>query len=313
MRRACCTKLKSAARRARVRASLALLAVAAGALAAADEPSNATRRSSGGRPATAARCPRARATRTTTGPRDIADRRELVDARPSVLRADRRKRPRVRDLSSTRRRNERIARRRIRARWQATDGKDPLFAAIDGRNCPHLPRRRRSRALAAAQPRPVSRVLAVAAAHEQPAKRSSPSSRSRSCAIRRGCNTHPVHGLQSAAPTISVYRRPRPVANLKYVTAAEFGVGPFSLKDAQPALRDPATGRLVNMNMIADAREPTLRTQAISAALTHLETKAGPSAAVLERLIWLRDTDLRGAELPRAKPAISPSRTVRRR
>ena len=27
----------------------------------------------------------------------------------------------------------------IRARWQATGGKDPLFAAIDGRNCPHLP------------------------------------------------------------------------------------------------------------------------------------------------------------------------------
>src|SRR5512134_4106924 len=26
----------------------------------------------------------------------------------------------------------------IRARWEETDGRDPLFAAIDGQNCPHL-------------------------------------------------------------------------------------------------------------------------------------------------------------------------------
>src|SRR5262245_62424234 len=27
----------------------------------------------------------------------------------------------------------------VRERWEATDGRDPLFAAIDGRNCPNLP------------------------------------------------------------------------------------------------------------------------------------------------------------------------------
>src|SRR5512134_2872387 len=29
----------------------------------------------------------------------------------------------------------------IRERWDATGGADPLFAAVDGRNCPHLPAR----------------------------------------------------------------------------------------------------------------------------------------------------------------------------
>src|SRR5262245_21127628 len=27
----------------------------------------------------------------------------------------------------------------VRERWEATGGRDPLFAAIDGRNCPNLP------------------------------------------------------------------------------------------------------------------------------------------------------------------------------
>jgi len=75
------------------------------------------------------------------------------------------------------------------------------------------------------------------------------------------------------------------VANLKYVTAADFGVGPFSIKDGSPSARDPATGKLVNMNMMADAREPTLATQAVSAALGHLEMPKPPSAKVLERIL----------------------------
>ena len=100
-----------------------------------------------------------------------------------------------------------------------------------------------------------------------------------------GCNTHPVYGLKSPTPTVSVYRRPRQAANLKYITAADFGVAPFSLKDSRPVARDPATGKLVNMNMMADAREPTLTTQAVSAALTHLEMPKPPSAKVLERIV----------------------------
>jgi hypothetical protein len=50
-------------------------------------------------------------------------------------------------------------------------------------------------------------------------------------------------------------------------------------------LRDPDTGRLVNMNMMADAREPTLKTQAISAALIHLETRGAPADADVRQIL----------------------------
>ena len=32
----------------------------------------------------------------------------------------------------------------IQQRWRDTQGKDPLFAAIDGANCPHLPQEQMS-------------------------------------------------------------------------------------------------------------------------------------------------------------------------
>ena len=130
-----------------------------------------------------------------------------------------------------------------------------------------------------------------------------------------GCNLDPVHGLASATPTISVYRRPRPVANLKYVTAAAFGVGPFNAKDAQPAARDPDTGKLVNMNMMADAREPTLKTQALGSDRALISKAARRAPRVLERLLDFetqiyaaQSYDVRAGELaePNGPPALGP-------
>ncbi len=52
----------------------------------------------------------------------------------------------------------------VQERWQATGGKDPLFAMIDGANCPNLPAGRCGLAFAAAESRPVPRRPAVATA-----------------------------------------------------------------------------------------------------------------------------------------------------
>src|SRR5690606_14004005 len=87
-----------------------------------------------------------------------------------------------------------------------------------------------------------------------------------------GCNTHPEHGLDSEEPTISVYRRPRVMANMRYVVT---GGGPFNIKDGSPMDRDPDTREFVSMQLMADARTPTLKTQALDAAHTHLQA-AGP-------------------------------------
>ena len=70
---------------------------------------------------------------------------------------------------------------------------------------------------------------------------------------------------------VSVYRRPRPVANLRYVTHQGFGVFAFIGKNGLPASRDPETGQPSGMNMLSDARHPTLETQAVEAAVTHLQ------------------------------------------
>jgi hypothetical protein len=172
----------------------------------------------------------------------------------------------------------------VRERWDATGGQDPLFAAIDGRNCPHLPARDPAahsllltRGLvrvglpwpprdAAGAPLPVEFTLEVV---RDPT----------------GCNTHPVYGVTSPQPTVSVYRRPRPVANTKYLTHSNFGVGPFIAKSGLPAVRDPDTGRPTSMNMMADARAPTLKAQAADAARSHLELPRGLSADALQGIV----------------------------
>src|SRR5690606_38191960 len=99
-----------------------------------------------------------------------------------------------------------------------------------------------------------------------------------------GCNTHPEYGLNSPNPTVSVYRRPRMAGNLRYVVSDRFGVGTYIGKNGMPSARDPETGKPVNMNLMADAREPTLRTQATSAARTHLQAKDGLTKAQLDAI-----------------------------
>jgi len=73
-----------------------------------------------------------------------------------------------------------------------------------------------------------------------------------------GCNNSPIYGLGSAQPTISVYRRPRMVANFKYA--------------ARPTL-------------MADGREPSLASQAVTAALTHEESQVHPTSDQLRQIV----------------------------
>jgi len=171
----------------------------------------------------------------------------------------------------------------IRERWDATDGQDPLFAAIDGKNCPHLPQ---------GEPESHSMLLdrgliRVFLPWPPISADGSPIAPEFDIEVVRdptGCNTHPVHGLHSATPTVSVYRRPRPAINLRYVVAAGFGVTPFIAKTGMLAAVDPDTGLPVNMNMMADAREPTLRTQASSAAAVHLQVDRPLTVSELDQI-----------------------------
>jgi hypothetical protein len=158
----------------------------------------------------------------------------------------------------------------IRQRWQDTQGKDPLFAPVDGMNCPHLPPED-PRSYSLLLERGLFRIFLPWPPKAADGSTIEPEFTLEVVRDPTGCNTHPQYGLHSEHPMVSVYRRPRPVANLRYVTHQGFGVFAFIGKNGLPASRDPVTGLPSGMNLLADARQPTLETQAVEAAVTHLQ------------------------------------------
>lgn len=151
------------------------------------------------------------------------------------------------------------------ARWDATGGKDPLFAAVDGSNCPTLPqedkashsllierglfRIQRPWPVRQWQGRPVTPDFAIEVVRDP-----------------NGCNSGPHYG--PAAGNISVYRRPRPVSNFKYLLAVGFTLDP---KQGLALPRDPDSGGQQSGNIMSDNRAGNLREQMEDAAASHLQ------------------------------------------
>ena len=174
--------------------------------------------------------------------------------------------------------------RSVRERWAATGGKDPLFAPVDGMNCPNLPPDDpRSHSLLLE--RGLIRVSLPWPPTRPDGTRIDPEFTIDVVRDPSGCNTDPVYGLQSANPSISVFRRPRVAANTKYTTHQNFGVSPFIGKNGMPAATDPLTGKPTSMNLMSDARAPTLAVQAEDAAKNHLQIKASLSAEQIARIV----------------------------
>ncbi|MET0291404.1 MAG: hypothetical protein ABW136_03500 [Steroidobacteraceae bacterium] len=171
----------------------------------------------------------------------------------------------------------------IQERWRVTGGKDPLFAAVDGMNCPDkTPGDPASHSLLLQ--RGLFRVFLPWPPRAADGSAIEPEFSLEVVRDPTGCNTSPKYGLKSANPMVSVYRRPRVVANTKYVTHQNFGVGAFVGKNGLPSARDPETGRPVGMNLMSDARQPTLKTQAVEAAINHLQSAKPPTAKQLEQI-----------------------------
>lgn len=169
----------------------------------------------------------------------------------------------------------------INARWRATQGSDPLFAAIDGSNCPSLPQGQASshsllleRGLfRIARPWPprtpegaaVEPQFSIEVLHDP-----------------TGCNLDPRYGLHSAHPMVSVFRRPRPVGNLKYATRYGYI---FEPKNGLPLPIDPHTGLRYSGNLLADQRARTLQEQASDALSSHLQAQGSLSATQMQQLV----------------------------
>ncbi|HWY61750.1 MAG TPA: hypothetical protein VNW15_07595 [Rhizomicrobium sp.] len=157
-----------------------------------------------------------------------------------------------------------LAAANVRYRWQITRGQDPLFAAIDGSNCPTLPQAQES-AHSLLLERGLIRVAL-------PWPRRGPTGKPAEFTIAvasdpSGCNSGSLYGPAAAAhPAVSVYRRPRVVANFPNMA------GGCVRSDSKVAI-------------MADGRAPNLKGQAVDAGLTHLEMTAPPTEAQLQAIV----------------------------
>lgn len=129
----------------------------------------------------------------------------------------------------------------LNERWKQTDGKDPIFAAFDGSDCPNLPQDRKSSHSLLLE-RGLFRIPLP-----WPPRGVTPEFTLKVISDPAGCN---VPG------TVSVYRRPRVAANLSYV-----------------------------VTLMADGREATLESQAISAVFGHEQAKVHPTAEQLKQIV----------------------------
>lgn len=164
----------------------------------------------------------------------------------------------------------------IRRRWEETDGKDPLFSSVDGSNCPNLPQAVRS-SHSLLLDRGLIRVALPWPPRDADGSVIQPEFTMEVVRDPTGCNTDPLYGLNARDPSISVYRRPRPVANLKYLLELPHGVPPSDFlfyNDKSLLPRNPETGGFATLQLMSDGRDLTPKIQARDAARNHLQSNA---------------------------------------
>ena len=166
----------------------------------------------------------------------------------------------------------------LRERWRVTKGEDPIFAAVDGSNNPKLPQ-----ALESSHSLLLNRGL-FRVGLQWPPTASKGKSEFTIEVVRdpTGVNLDDTYGLKGVNPTVSVFRRPRPVANLKYVMSPD---DVFNIKTGTLMATDPETGLPVGMNLMADSRHLTLKQQAVGAYRDHQEGRQGVANESLRKIV----------------------------
>jgi cytochrome c peroxidase len=161
-------------------------------------------------------------------------------------------------------------------RWTETGGHDALFAAFDGSNCPNLPQALRS-SHSLLLNKGLIRISRPWPPRDSSGKAIKPEFTIEVVNDPTGCNLDATWGLHSKKPRISVFRRPRPAANLRYVEPLK-PLGLWQVRSGEVFDRDPRDGKRLAPNLMADSRVDTLRDQMADAMATHLESHAGLTA-----------------------------------
>jgi hypothetical protein len=148
----------------------------------------------------------------------------------------------------------------LQTRWTESDGKDAVFAAVDGSNCPDLPQNLKS-SHSLLLDHGLFRIALPWPPHDPDGKAIAPEFRIEVVSDPTGCNNSAIYGLHSSQPAVSVFRRPRITANLRYIAPGSNG-----------------------LMLMADGRVSTLHAQAIDAAKTH-EQAGAPDEEQLRQIV----------------------------
>jgi cytochrome c peroxidase len=155
----------------------------------------------------------------------------------------------------------------IQQRFHSSQGTDPLFRLVDGANCssddistPMAKRAAFSTLLAQGLIR-IALPLPTTQLNSNPAK--PPDYQITDVDDPYGCTD-----LTSSQPTVSVYRRPLPSANLRFLTECPPG------EESCPPL-----------TIMFDGREPSLESQAKDATMIHAQAQTPPTGAQIAEIV----------------------------
>lgn len=185
----------------------------------------------------------------------------------------------------------------IKARRQKTNGTDPIFAPVDGANCPSAAANGKPFAAAHSllltkglfriflpvptqtqdnPPQPVEFTISVL---------SDPT----------GCNTDPTYNSVTDPNTgavtqiVSVFRRPTIATNLGFKTTTLVSNPNSGFPPTDPVTGIPlgvdSNGVVESGNIMWDGREPTLESQAIDATLGHAQATHAPTTAQVNQMV----------------------------
>jgi mono/diheme cytochrome c family protein len=169
----------------------------------------------------------------------------------------------------------------LRERWRVTKGDDLVFAAVDASNNPKLPQGIEiSHSLLLN--RGLFRIGLQWPPHDRQGRVIKPEFTIEVVRDPTGVNLDTDYGLTGANPTVSVFRRSRPVANMKYVMSPDDAA---LNKPGAVLATDPETGLPVAMNLMSDSRHLTLKPQALAAYRDHQEGRHSLSRDQLREIV----------------------------
>jgi len=201
----------------------------------------------------------------------------------------------------------------INTRFWLTAGRDPLFAPVDGANCPNnVPSadtapsllggrrggslRSREAAHSLLLTRGVFRIFLPV-----PLKTVGGTPHDVEFTVKvisdpTTCNTDPAYATATDPTTgeqrqiISVYRRPRMSSNLLFATSTlanvdGSGFPPIDLFGSGDPLGVDKYGKFVSGNIMWDGREPTLESQAFDATMGHAQATTAPTTAQIDEIV----------------------------